>query len=186
MRLGKLDANLYKGGTDKVLFVGSMTDAWAEGVPDDIIIPVLEYCRNFPENTYLFQSKRPLGFEKFRELFPPKTILGTTIESNWAGEYSSAPAPSERALSLLKLAGFPKMVSVEPIMRFNLAIMIMWLRQIAPDFISIGADSKGNDLPEPLPSTVNQLILSCSEFTTVRIKPNLRRLGVAESLMAGA
>lgn len=183
MRVGKLDANLYHGGMDTVLFVGSMTDPWAEGVPDEIIMPVLEYCSTFPENTYLFQSKNPARFLEFRGLFPSNAILGTTIESNWAEEYSLAPSPAKRMIAMTDLHGYPKMVSVEPVMLFDPAVMVMWLRAISPAFISIGADSKGNNLTEPSANALNRLILECRRFTVVRVKPNLRRLGVAERLV---
>lgn len=185
MRVGKMDANLYHGGVDKVLFVGSMTDAWAEGVPDDVIMPVLEYCSSFPENTYLFQSKNPGRFLEFKGLFPPKTILGTTIESNWAGEYSQAPDPVERMVAMSNLHGFTKMVSIEPVMLFDPAVMTMWIRLMDTAFVVIGADSKSNSLPEPTANSINQLIMSCRRLTVVKVKENLRRLGIAESLIGG-
>jgi len=70
----------------------------------------------------------------------------------------------------------PKMVSIEPIMDFDLDVMVDWMRQIKPEFISIGADSKGHKLPEPSTDKVQALIEALKEFTSVRCKPNLKRL----------
>ena len=68
------------------------------------------------------------------------------------------------------------MISIEPIMEFELAILVPWIKEIRPEFVSIGADSKGHNLPEPTPDKVNALIEELSKFTEVKIKDNLKRL----------
>lgn len=40
-------------------------------------------------------------------------------------------------------------VSIEPILDFDLNVMIEWIKQLQPKFVSIGADSKRHNLPEP-------------------------------------
>ncbi|KKK52692.1 hypothetical protein LCGC14_3102340 [marine sediment metagenome] len=41
------------------------------------------------------------------------------------------------------------MISIEPITDFNLEFFIKIIKEIKPKFVSIGADSKGHNLPEP-------------------------------------
>jgi len=102
-------------------------------------------------------------------------VFGTTIESNRYSTFSKAPSPLMRkqAIQGIKL---PKMVSIEPVMDFDIDILIDWVRQIAPEFVSIGADSKRHNLPEPTPDKVLALIEELSKITIVKVKDNLRRL----------
>jgi len=46
-------------GKDNFIFVGSSTDMFADDVPTDWIIKALNRCKDFKNNTYLFQSKNP-------------------------------------------------------------------------------------------------------------------------------
>jgi len=54
--------------------------------------------------------------------------------------------------------------------------MVKWIQEIGPDFVSIGADSKGHHLPEPPPDKVDRLVQELSKFTVVKLKNNLKRL----------
>ena len=69
-----------------------------------------------------------------------------------------------------------RMVSIEPIMDFDVDSMVDGINYIMPEFVSIGADSKGHNLPEPTSDKVNALIEELSKFTEVKIKDNLKRL----------
>jgi hypothetical protein len=149
---------------------------FASDVPDEWIVRVLEYCRGF-DNKYLFQSKNPDRMTDFLSLFPKKSVLGTTIESNRDYEICKAPGPEERAL-FLKTVGnpFEKMVTIEPIMDFDLEPMIDLIRSTGPSWVNVGADSKGHKLSEPSPEKLRALIVGLEEFTQVKIKKNLNRL----------
>ena len=162
-------------GMYNFIFVGSSTDMWAEDVPSEWIDKVLQKCRGRVLNTYLFQSKNPSRFYQFRHLLPGNVILGTTIESNADCLLGKAPAPRAR-MEAMKMLSYRKMVSIEPIVDFDLAVLVDWIAQIKPEFVSIGADSKGHHLSEPTPDKVNMLIEKLSEFTEVKIKDNLGRL----------
>ena len=174
----ELKRNLGKGN---VWFVCSCMDLFAEVVPLYIIEKVLEHCREYPDNTYLFQSKNPKRFMDIDTVwFPQNTILGTTIETNRdTSGISKAPITFDRYLGI-KHAGYYKsldvMVSIEPILDFDVSKMVNWMRDIKPKFVSIGADSKNHNLPEPPAWKVEQLIKSLKEFTEVKIKDNLSRI----------
>lgn len=170
---GELEADLGQGNK---IFVGSSTDMWAEAVPLDWIHQVLQICRNF-DNTYLFQTKNPYKFRHIDKWnLPPKTMWGVTIETNRDYIVSKAPPPSERAEYFAQVDYVPTMVSIEPIMDFDLEEMLHLIAGIKPDFVSIGADSKGHNLPEPDGDKLEALINRLGTFTEIRQKANLARL----------
>lgn len=140
---------------------------------------ILEKCNEEPSNFYLIQSKNPIGLKPVEEKFPQNTIIGTTLETNrdeLCKKISNAPVPSERASSINKFDRFYKMVSIEPIMDFDVAPFTDLIEQVCPDFVSIGADSKGHKLPEPDDGKILDLVENVKNFTTVKKKSNLNRL----------
>jgi hypothetical protein len=76
----------------------------------------------------------------------------------------------------MELIGYPKHVTIEPIMDFDLEPMIRLVKRCNPVQVNIGADSGNNHLPEPPAGKVLELIAALSEFTTVVQKKNLARL----------
>lgn len=173
LNVKNLQDNLGRGRT---IFVGSSCDMFAKGVPSEWVEKVLEVCRRF-DNTYLFQSKNPARFSEFMDQFPEKTILGTTIETNRDYRVSDAPKVQERQWSMSQVTSFETMVSVEPVLDFDLDILVGWLKDIRPSFVSIGADSKGNSLPpEPGKEKLEALLAALRVFTEVKVKENLKRL----------
>jgi protein gp37 len=176
LRLEKkeLEINL---GKHNYIFVGSSTDMFAQVVPSEWISKVLVCCNNpITDNTYLFQSKNPMRFVEFLLQFPKQSILGTTIESDIDyADISLAPSVTQRCEVMSHLA-IRKMVSIEPILDFDIDRFVSMLHKIQPEFVSIGADSGRNNLPEPSPEKIGELILKLKEFTTVKIKENLNRL----------
>jgi len=171
-------------GEDNTIFVGSASDMFGEWVPSEWIEKVLEYTHRF-YNTYLFQTKNPRNFIGYYDLFPYKTILGTTIETNRDYKVSSAPLFKERVILMEKMSmgthylnaePFDTFVSIEPIMDFDLDELASGICAIRPKFVSVGADSKGHKLIEPSPEKIRHLLEALGKFTEVRIKNNLRRL----------
>ncbi len=162
-------------GQGNYIFVGSSCDMFANDVQVGWIRRVLSLCSCFVNNTYLFQTKNPKAFDRFKGLFPPNSIFGTTIETNREDELEKAPSKGTR-LSWMVDVPRPRMVSIEPIMDFDLSEMKRWMFAIKPKFVSIGADSKGHNLPEPSWDKVQELIKELKKFTEVKVKDNLKRL----------
>ena len=157
------------------IFVGSSTDMFAEEVPDEWIVKTLDYCKKF-DNTYLFQSKNPHRLMLWKNVMPNNVIFGTTIETNYINNFlSKAPLTTVRAEVMKEIKG-RKMVSIEPICDFKLDFFVDMIKEIKPEFVSIGADSKGHNLPEPSWEKVQQLITELKKFTEVKVKDNLMRL----------
>ena len=166
-------------GSGRTIFVGSSTDMWADAVRGDRIWQVLNKCRHYDGNKYIFQTKNPSRFFQYIQEFPAKTILGTTLESNRQfGQSIHAPLPAERAAVFCdrRLQKFKKMISIEPIVAFDLEIFSRWLWGISPAFVSIGADSKGHNLIEPTAYELKELISELSPITEIKLKRNLDRL----------
>lgn len=170
MRLAEEEFKTHLG-KDNFIFVGSSTDMFANAVSSNWIERVLNHCRMY-RNKYLFQSKNPKRFEEF--CFTQNTIFGTTIETNRDYKVSIAPSVEERKwwISETKV----RMVSIEPIMDFDLEEFVKWIKEIDPLFVSIGADSKGHDLKEPDDVKTKMLIAGLKEFTEVKVKSNLSRI----------
>ena len=167
-------------GKDNFIFVGSSTDMWADNVPEKWIKDVLKYCAEF-SNKYLFQTKNPgryLSVEKFN--FPANTIFGTTIETNRNRylDISNAPPIKDRirVMNALNFINLKTMITIEPVMDFDLEPFADMLIGARPDWINIGADSKGHNLPEPSRENINKLIKELEKFTTIKIKKNLARI----------
>jgi len=170
----ELKTNLGEGN---FIFVGSSCDMWAKKIPLEWIVEILEHCRKHPKNTYLFQTKNPERFIPYqnKNLFPDKSIFGTTIESNHTKGLSKAPSVNYRAFCMKKVKG-RKFVTIEPICDFDLKPFVKMIKSIKPNFVNIGADSKGHGLNEPSWDKVQELIKELEKFTEVRIKDNLNRL----------
>ncbi len=173
-------------GSGARYFVGSTTDMW---LADKCWIHrVLDYLKAFPGNVYHLQSKDPSKMIGW--IFPKDTTAGTTIETDDAElcrQHSQAPYPGERVAALVylkKYMGVKTMVSIEPVMEFNLPRLVNFIRIVEPEFVSIGADSKGHHLPEPSTLKLGFLIQALQEFTEVKIKPNLGRLLSPEQIKA--
>lgn len=165
-------------GKDRMIFVGSMGDMWGPWVEYEWIQRVLGTCTQSP-NIYIFQSKNPARFSEFLPWL--KTIdiyLGTTIETDEypKGFKTKAPSILERFKAMRDLHWSRKFVTIEPIMEFNLIYLVAIIKYIQPEFVTIGADSKGHNLAEPSWEEVQELIDAISKFTEIRQKTNLDRL----------
>ena len=169
-------------GAGHFIFVGSTTDLFAKNVKSEWIIEVLDYCNRY-ENRYLFQSKNPERFLEFTDhpVFQ-KSIVCTTIETNRFYEQfmGTAPKIEDRVLAIEMLKtecnNIVTYVTIEPVMDFDLPEMVELVKRCNPVQVSIGADSKGHNLPEPSANKVKELINELRRFTEVNEKDNLKRI----------
>ena len=176
-RLFRLDEKTLKDnlGEDRFIFVGSSTDMFGDNVPKEWIIRVLEYCKKFPKNQYLFQTKNPKRFWEFVNDFPKDSLLCVTIESNRDYNITKAPNIKER-VSYMKNLPFKRMITIEPILDFDLNEFVDLIKEINPNWVNIGADSKRCDLKEPPKEKIEFLIKELSKIPTLELKSNLERL----------
>lgn len=168
-------------GRCRTIFVAHMADLFSWSAGDDIIEEVLEHCRNFPENTYVFQTKNPERVLKFVSKFPPESLIGCTIETDnqdILNKFSKAPPVSERATFMAQI-GLPKFITIEPVIDFDPKGLADLIADAEPLFINIGADSKGHNLPEPSMEKIEKFLSILKDMKLgieVREKTNLGRL----------
>jgi protein gp37 len=160
-------------GVGNFIFVCSGCDLFHPDVPDEWILQVVKRAVTCWGNTYLWHTKNPERASDF--LFPMNSFLCVTIESNipWPG-ISKAPQPFERINALRKWKG--QMITIEPIMDFNVMTFSEMILSCNPVQVNIGADSGNNHLPEPSPEKIAALIEALRPYTKVYLKPNLKRL----------
>jgi len=166
-------------GKGNFIFVGSSCDMWADRVQKDWIAYTLHHCilADQRENTFLFQTKNPEGMMGW--VFPMGTVLGTTIETNrvYPKIMGNTPVPRSRAINMQNISeNFTTMVTIEPIMDFDLEVLVYLIKHCHPKWVNIGADSQGHNLPEPSGEKIDALIAELKAFTEVKIKKNLKRL----------
>jgi hypothetical protein len=131
---------------------------------------VLDYCSKWGDRTFLIQSKNPGYFLQFAHRITSNVIIGTTIESNrlitdraWGtttcfydrgdNSYkliSQAPS-SDLRYEAMRLYNGRKAITIEPILDFDIDVMEKYIRDIKPEIVWIGYDSRpeNNRLPEP-------------------------------------
>lgn len=164
----ELRRRFHKG----LIFVCDMGDLFGEWVPGDWIRKVLDVVRQSPKAEFLFLTKNPARYHEFRDESLPNVIWGATIETNRDIQgISQAPSPTRRYEEMTTLRSWQRrIVSIEPIMDFDLQPLVRRIRQIGPEFIYIGFDNHGHHLPEPPLAKTLELIQALEQFTEVRLK----------------
>jgi len=181
----RLDEKCFNDDLNKLgfIFVGSSTDMWSEEISIDWIRKVLNHCMSY-DNQYLFQSKNPDKFLEYRNYhqlsFPEKIIFATTIETDNQDIINkfapNAPSIESRVKAMNKLGKAKKMVTLEPLMDFDLEQFVFIIETTIPNQVNLGADSGHNSLPEPSADKIHALITELEKFTKVYQKDNLKRL----------
>jgi DNA repair photolyase len=167
-------------GENRVIFIEHLNDLFAADVPDLFIERVVNRCLAYPKNRYVYQTKNPGRYLDRYKRFYPGFILGTTIETNrhLPEVMGRAPHPKGRYGAMLHLPRiFQIFVTIEPILDFDLEVLVKWLLHLRPNFVNIGADSKGGNLPEPSADKLIALIDAIKQGgIEIRQKSNLGRL----------
>ncbi len=162
-------------GSNNFIFVGSSCDMFNSEVRNTFILSTIEHCKKF-NNKYLFQSKNPNRFLYYK--FPKNTIFCTTIETNREYNISNAPSILKRIEAMNRILGKnKKMITIEPIMDFDLIVFMDCIKIINPFQVNIGADSQGHNLKEPSKEKIYELINELKNNNIkVFVKDNLKRL----------
>ncbi len=157
-RLGKIPS-------EKIVFVCGNSDiSFCD--PDftrRIINAIKSHNVRRPDKTYFFQSKKPKYFEQFLKDFPENVILLTTLETNRDEGYSEiakAPLPSDRYQQLINLNYPRKVLTIEPVLDFDLEIFSRWILNLNPEYVWLGYNSRPKqvNLPEPSKDKLLELI----------------------------
>lgn len=165
-------------GKGDLVFVVDMGDMFAPFIPEKWIKQVLDHIRQFPEADFLFMTKNPKRYLELLPFIPQNAILGATIETNIDSiivqdKVSAAPPQSERAEAMKELEWDRKIVSIEPILHFDLDILVKWITDIDPFIVYVGYDNYSNKLREPSMQQTLKLMQKLSENALV-IKKTIR------------
>ena len=171
-RLIEKEFGRFKEG--EFVFVQDMSDLFAGIVPEEYIERVLEHIRKFPKTAFLLLTKNPERYREFEDRMPNNCICGVTVETNLDKGYdkiSRAPLPKDRLVTMRLLKDdIRKMISIEPIMDFDLDYFVNEIKAIKPSFVYMGYDNYNYGLPEPPLSKTIELMKQLKEFTEVRTK----------------
>jgi len=166
-------------GSGNSIFICSGCDLLHPDVWDAWICNLINHTRMYPGNQYLLHTKNPKRLYDLADVlsWPRETFtLCVTVESNrWYEQMGSAPTPAER-IEYLSRIDVAKMITIEPVMDFDTIEFSKQIRRCRPVQVNIGADSGGNNLPEPCRGKLEALIALLSQHTKVHLKKNLRRL----------
>src|SRR4030066_653391 len=136
--------DLKKIPDEKIIFMCGDSDV-SFCKPDDFgnILKIMGKDKK-QDRIWFVQSKDPKYFGQFLPYLPKNTILLTTLETNRDGfteKISKAPPPSYRYETFKNLDYPRKIVTVEPIMDFDLDIFAEWIINIQPEAVFIGYNS---------------------------------------------
>lgn len=164
---------------DQFIWVGSSGDI--SFARRDWMLSILNHIENDKERTFFFQTKNPRWYYNYE--FPPNCLLGITLETDRNFEYekySKAPKPSLRFNYFLDLPieSNRKVITIEPIMDFDLFNLVGMCVGINPERIYIGYDTKKCYLPEP---DVDKTLMLIDE-----LKLNLPKCKVKKKLIRPA
>ena len=161
------------------IMVVSGCDLFAQDLPDEWILRVLDYADKF-DNIYWLQTKNPVRMLDF-ENHPimKKAVLLTTIETNrdYKEFMGKAPGVVARADAMAKLRklGLRTMVTIEPMMAFDRTALVGLIRKCSPEQVNLGVNTNTHiSLPEPEKVDVLKLIDELRGFTNVVVKDNLK------------
>lgn len=167
-------------GIGNFIFVCSGTDLFAKDVNPKWIEWVIINMKLYPINQYLLQSKNPARMYYYRHVVPKNTIFCTTIESNRNYDVYGESPPIEMRYPIIEMfrqEGFQTMITIEPVMEFDLDDFVKILLQANPQKINIGADSKGHKLVEPPKNKIIELIeILTKNGIEVNKKSNIKRI----------
>ncbi len=113
--------------------------------------------------SFYLQSKKPSCLKPFLKVLPKTAILVTTLETNrdkGYGKISKAPKPSSRFKQFASLKYPRKVVTIEPVMDFDVKTFAKWIVRIKPEYVWLGFNSRDGQvkLPEPSPDKLREFV----------------------------
>ena len=132
---------LKKFPSAKTLFVcGNGDISYAiPPVMEEILVAVAGRVVKRPKTTFYWQSKNPAFFADYLDWFiNPNYVLLTTLETNRDEGYhdiSHAPLPSDRWVAFKDLDWPRKILTVEPILEFDLGPFLEMILKVNPEMV---------------------------------------------------
>ncbi len=178
------EERLNKIPNSEIVFVSGFGDIsfcpkeYTKKIINSIIIKNLKR----PDTIYYLQSKNPQYFKNFINILPNNVIILITLETNRDKNYnlfSKAPVPSKRYKDFVELDYPRKVITIEPIMDFDLEIFSEWLINAKPEYIWLGFNSRPKqvNLDEPKNDKVKNLI-KILKNANIKVQPRCETRGI--------
>jgi len=175
-----LNENEFKVSFSKgdLIFVADMGDMFSDFIEKEWIIRVFTHISKFPEADFLFMTKNPNRYLELLPSIPKNAILGATIETTHdeiiqIDKVSNAPLPSKRYEAMKALNWNRKIVSIEPILDFDMDTFVHWVEEINPFIVYVGYDNYCHKLREPTLKQTTELMQKLSA-TSLVIRKTIR------------
>jgi len=123
-----------------------------------IVEQIKKNLQRCPGKEFYFQSKDPKCFEQYLDIFPKgNIILITTLETDRDKnclliQNPTVPFPIQRYEAFKSLKWDRKIVTIEPIIDFNFMYFLGWIRDIRPEAVWIGYNSRPKQVSLDEPS----------------------------------
>lgn len=163
-----VDYELKKNFRKQYVFACDMGDLFGDWVPREWIVKVIDAIKNNPSSYFLFLTKNPKRYFGILDVVPENIVLGATIETNRDYRISRAPTTLERYKAMVDLPYPRKLVSIEPVMYFDLDVFLHWIKDIAPVMVHVGYTKYNHHLPEPSLAKTSKLMEQLKTFTRVK------------------
>lgn len=171
---------LFNIPCSKIIFVFGCGDIYFynPSFVNMVLLQVMKHVKVHPQQVFYFQSKAPKCFERYLPLLEKirdNVVLLTTLETNrdlHYEQFSKAPVPSIRFKDFLALDWPHKIVTIEPVMDFDLPILVKWIKALKPEAVYLGYNSRPSKvkLLEPSKELFWDLYDALSAFTEVCLK----------------
>jgi DNA repair photolyase len=163
----------------KFVFQSDCIDIFHPDIPSWMVRRVLEWIGQ-NDATFLILTKNPKGFLDYVYDLPDNIAIGITCESNRT--YSLKPLMSQferlRVFKEIsyndKMKYYPRLISVEPIMRFDMITFFNHISFCKPDCVAVGYDSNYSKLNEPFKAKTLQLIYNLRKSGILVIEKLIR------------
>lgn len=127
------------------------------------IIEAITSRKRKEKQDFYLQSKKPEFLKPYLKSLPDNVIVVTTLETNRDEGYalvSKAPPPTERFKHFIALDHPRKVLTIEPVMDFDVDVFTNWVLRIKPEYIWLGYNSheKSVKLPDPSPEKLQDFV----------------------------
>lgn len=123
---------------------------------------ILEKAEQFAQTEFLLLTKDPARLLAKSPPLPENFVVGASIESNRDYFLSKAPPPIDRLKGLSRANR--KSLSLEPVLDFDLDILINWIELLHPEYVVVGPPYLRSHLLPPPPEKLSELLFSLKAF----------------------
>lgn len=178
-RLIEKELKEYPDGS--VVFIQDMGDIGDPLIPFDVTDKIFIYIADHPKVDYLLLTKNPSFYNRKLDIMADlkNIIFGVTVETNnfINPKISRAPSPMTRILAMdllhRRLPDARFLVSIEPILDFNLDSFTTNIARLKPWRVAVGYDNHPDLHPEvllPEPSLAKtERLISALEARGIRV-----------------